>query len=227
MAFGTQIYDFTLPANGSREFIVPGASYYRIQSCLGNLAVRRDGGSILNPLQVGQGEQGTPFQRITLVDVSGAANVGTIIISDGTFVDVRSIGATQITNVPTVALLGADKQQLIRPETPSANWNNIGAIAANTPIALFTPGANINGAIVLNCGMFDAIGANGGQTFVAKNAAPASINDGDIICGAYSGSVISQNLQNPQAIAAGQGFYFVSAVAGGATGYRFARYKLL
>lgn len=67
-------------------------SYYRLLTCTGPIEVRRSDGSVLGPINAGQGERETPFNKLTLVDKTGAANAGTILITDKNFVDDRITG---------------------------------------------------------------------------------------------------------------------------------------
>lgn len=209
-----QIYDFTLTAGGVQTILAEG-SYYRILSSTGTLEVRRDGGSRLGPISAGQGER-DEFQRLTLRDLSGAPNSGFVIVADGTFVD------------DTVIIQGAVN---VRPEAASGNAKFAGALAANTPETLFAPGANVNGAVVLTANFSVFMAAGSGCVFLAKNAAPTSNLDGELILTASSLSTGANNceagaLPQAQFIPAGLGLYFISPVAI-ASGVRAARWRLL
>lgn len=94
MTRAAKIYDFTLAALGTSELLVEG-SMYRLMRCTSDLEVRRDGGSGVGPLLAGQGEK-AEFKRLTLIDRSGAPNVGTILIGDDTFIDERIIGLVDV-----------------------------------------------------------------------------------------------------------------------------------
>lgn len=86
-------YDFTLTAGGS--FILPvSGSYFRILTSTGALDVRGDFGRI--GVLAGQGHKELNFTKLTLVDKSGAANVGTIFVSDGAFIDDRITGEVSV-----------------------------------------------------------------------------------------------------------------------------------
>lgn len=97
MARSAKIYDFTIPAGGSFTLLVEG-SFYRIQQATGALEVRRDGGSGIGPIYPGQGERDEEFKRLTLIDKSGSANAGFIVVSDGSFVDDRITGEVSVIN---------------------------------------------------------------------------------------------------------------------------------
>ena len=89
-----QIYDFVLTPGGSANLAVAGG-YYRIMSATGPVRVRREGGSQLGPLYPGQGER-QEFNRLTVTDMSGAANTGYILVSDESFVDERITGEVSV-----------------------------------------------------------------------------------------------------------------------------------
>lgn len=86
-----KIYDFQLTAGGVFNLGVIG-TYYRILTCTGPIEVRRSGGSVLGPINAGQGERESPFQYLTLVDKTGSVNSGTILVTDANFVDDRITG---------------------------------------------------------------------------------------------------------------------------------------
>ena len=57
--------------------------------------MRPDGGSSLSPLYAGQGQR-KEFQRLTVTDKSGAANVVLIIVADDDFIDDRITGEVSV-----------------------------------------------------------------------------------------------------------------------------------
>lgn len=89
-----KIYDFTLSAGGAMPLLVEGG-YFKIYSCTGVLSVSIDGGSSIGPINTGQGMK-TEFKRLTIVDQSGAANVGKIIVASDEFVDGRISGEVSV-----------------------------------------------------------------------------------------------------------------------------------
>lgn len=97
MGRAAQVYDFTLAAGANFEILAEG-SYYRILTATGAVEVRRDDGSRVGPILEGQGERNSPFKRLTIRDLSGAANSGTVLICDGDFVDHRQAGAVESVN---------------------------------------------------------------------------------------------------------------------------------
>lgn len=143
-------------------------------------------------------------------------------------------GAASITG--TVALDGATLAALeqinARPETGLLNWNSSATMAANTPLTVFAPGANTNGAIIYMAQAGDRMAGNSVQVFIGKTSAPTTVTDGDIIAQttpvAGGGDlIIGGNMAIPQHIAAGVGLYFISGLAGTAGFVRSCRYRLL
>lgn len=137
-------------------------------------------------------------------------------------------------SVAQIAVTNAGGYTAVRPEAPTDNFGNNGALLANTPLTIFTPAANVNGAIILSAALGNVNATGGDQVFIAKNAAPANILDGQVIlqsltsvnAGSWSGNA---QLSIPQYIAPGLGFYFISnfATAAGAGNLRTSRYRLL
>lgn len=101
-------------------------------------------------------------------------------------------------------------------------------MAANTPDTIIAPGANVNGAILVN-GCFHMLGNMGYNALIAKASAPANVLDGDVIDCSYtpSGAVISSfRIQRPIRIAAGLGIYAINSVVE-TNALRSLIYKLL
>lgn len=209
----TQLYDFTLAANSS-QVILADANFYKILTATGDVAITRDGGSTVRPMRAGRGEREVDFQRLTIRDISGAPNSGTIVVGDSNFID------------DTIVLSSAIN---VRPESASGFWSDNSTAAANTAITVFTPASNTGGVILLTASAVDAVGIP--QAFIAKASAPTTVIDGEVITyqtssiGVASGVAIS--LQQAQLIPAGKGLYFISGTAGGAGWARAARWKNL
>lgn len=148
----------------------------------------------------------------------------------------RTTGSMAITNTPTVALQAADAALIRRPELPGANWKDNSTMAVNTPLTIFSPGSNVNGAIIWTAEAFDTnAAAFPAQAFIAKASAPVSNIDGEVVAQSLPGALISGSAASyikkevPTRIAAGLGLYFISNVAGLASpsALRNCRYTLL
>lgn len=113
--------------------------------------------------------------------------------------------------------------------TYGASYASITTLAANTPDTIFTPAANTNGAIVWQGSSLSGEGSALAPVFIAKNAAPVSVIDGDIISDYSSyniGNSAMTKIPRPVKIPAGKGLYFI---CGGAetVAFRSCLYTLL
>ena len=105
----------------------------------------------------------------------------------------------------------------------TGSYKSVTAMAANTPDTVFAPGANANGAIVWTADYVSNQAAAGAACFIAKNAAPATVIDGDVLS-MMSGGIgqwIRGNLFVPIKIDAGKGLYYINS--GGEAGGGYSR----
>ena len=223
MSSYARAYDFSIPAGGTIFMEVPG-DYYKIITSTGNIATRRDGSNVLQPVFAGRGEKGATFQRLALTDLSGSVNTGQILIASG---------AEMVDS--TFQAVGA---LAVRPEGPTGNYKNNAITVANTAEQLFTAVTNVNGAILLSASCSIYGGANAPTaSFLAKATAPANTMDGDpvFICGttistAGNNCFAAGQLTILQYIPPGLGLFFITdvvttSVSGGSM--RSARWKML
>jgi hypothetical protein len=171
---------------------------------------------------------GTIFNLpFTQFKITNAVQVGKKIrIVYGTDVDFQPGSVTQISVAGTFA---------VRPEAPTSAFANNAGLAANTPVTVFTPASNINGAILLSADITQHGTGLHSETFIAKSSAPASVIDGYVMCWA-SIWVISTadvytrgHIEKEQYIPAGFGLYVIGNAATTADQNTMAacRYKLL
>lgn len=119
------------------------------------------------------------------------------------------------------------------PMQPNGNWKDSSTLAANTALTLFTPAENVNGAILWNANANEELATKMQMVYIAKNALPTSVMDGEIIaqsetCAANAAAVWSKlDMQQPRRIAAGLGLYFIQNGSGAVGSLRSARYTLL
>lgn len=92
----SRIYDFRMAENGVSTLDVEG-SYVRIMSSTGAVELVTDSYR-LGPIRAGQGQQDAPYRRLTIVDKSGRANAGTILVASSGFIDQRMSGEISIVN---------------------------------------------------------------------------------------------------------------------------------
>lgn len=222
-------YDFTLAANGVQMLTVSGKNF-RIQSQTGAVDVTVDSVGTLPGLLTGQGLKNVPFSRLTLRDASGAPNVGQILVAPEEFIDNRTYGVSTIAG-GSVDLAAATLNTITRPLLAGASWSNAATLGAGAT-NIFLPAANVNGAIIHSAYSQDISAGAVLQSFLAKNAAPASVLDGEVVALSQYAPVTGNSVQNiamtqPLRIAAGLGLYFYSSAAGSAGYGRACRYTLL
>ena len=135
-------------------------------------------------------------------------------------------------SVAQIAVSNIGGYTAVRPEPATGSWKAYSAFSAATPETIFAPGSNPNGVIILAAG-YSGVGSGTltHATILAKNSAPASSIDGDVIlCPSYasdaSGYREAAQLNTPQYIAPGLGLYFIGAGASSIC-TRFARWKAL
>jgi len=212
-----RVYDFSIPAGGTIYLEVPG-NYYKIISSTGNLGIKRDSSNVLQPMFAGRGEKGAVFQRLALNDLSGSINSGQILIaSDSEMVDstFQAVGAIAV-----------------RPEGNTGFWVDTANAVANTPLTIFTPASNVNGALVLQASTYYSPASAGNDVICHGTAAPATIaSNAPILMGgnmANNGATPwnSGVLNGAAYIPAGHGLYHISSI-GTASHVKFARYKML
>lgn len=89
-----QQYDFSLPASGAQQLAVVGSSI-KLLSSTGPIQIQTDTGARVT-IQAGQGIRNFDFNLITIVDKSGAANVGMILVADADMIDDRVTGEVSV-----------------------------------------------------------------------------------------------------------------------------------
>lgn len=180
----------------------------------------------------------TPFKVVQLT--SATTQVVRFGYGSGEGGTRRSAG--QVTIAGTVAVTGplTDAQLRAAPvpvrvdQEPGASWSSTATLVANTPLTVFLPAANLNGAIIHAMESFDAGAGSNPQVFIAKASAPVSVTDGLIVAqasitAATTAPLVAMaiNRHLPVRIPAGLGLYFI-ATSGGSVGVlRSARYTLL
>lgn len=231
-----KVYNFQLTAGGS--FRLPAAGgYFRIMTTTDAVDVTVEGVGTLPGLLAGQALKDVQFQALILRDASGAPNSGTILVASAEFQDNRlngtvDLSATSLAALESVDLNAATQQVLTRPLLPGSSWKDTSTMVANTPLTVFTPAANVNGAIIHSADAQDITTVGFIQTFLAKASAPTGYTDGEIIAMSKYWPITGNNvqnltLQNPTRIAAGLGLYFLSSQNGTAGYLRTCRYTLL
>ena len=248
-----KVYTITLPANGSFLLPSPNTNFF-ITGATGLVAVQGDTFGQIDGLGAGQGLNGVPFNRLTLIDQSGAANTVKILVAPGEFTNQilagivnlaagstvgLSAGATVgLSAGATVSITASQVLQMIRPEGHTNYFVDGSAMAANTPTQLVAPATNVNGVLILSAALsdFQASSVANVVTLLSNTATPTSPTNGAIYLStaenqfvSASGIWYSGQLNFEQFVPAGQGLYICSAVATAvnAAVIRHCRYKVL
>lgn len=223
-------YTYTVPANGSVQIPAPNDNFY-VMAATGPLSVRGDTFGRLRGMVAGQGLKGVEFNRLELIDESGAPNTVTILLTPAEFVNQVFSGSVAV--VGSIPLTAATIADLKTPLAPNGFLSATGALAANTPVTLVTPAANVNGVVLLyaNCNDLNATVID--MTFLHKASAPTSIYDGtplvasDIVAMTGTSYAMAGRLETPAFVPAGQGVYFIAGSATSALNRRHARWRVL
>lgn len=181
MARAAQIYKFTCTANGSDILLVSGG-FYKVLSATGTIKISREGGSAIGPILPGQGEREN-FNRLTILDTTGAANTGYILIADASFEDTRVYGEVGVVDgglARTMANAGFGGMVELA-----------GSVGNYSHLQLFNPVANPRNLVVsrllISSGSVDPVvlirAYNGALTTLSGNPNP---NSKKIIVGANS-----------------------------------------
>lgn len=245
-----QTFVQTFAANTTWVLNVPG-KYFTTLQCTNPINVRFYlGGKQLDLGQISQllaglevtlgdiADTQAAFDRVEL-DITGPDTVS-VGIGNGQARYNRSQGNVAVTNTVGVSLQAADMNTLNRPELPASSWVNNATVAANTPLTIFTPAANVNGALIYSMESTDGLILTTGtdmlvQTFIAKSSPPTNVADGQVVAqsrtetrdGGTGMNYANIVREQPTRIAAGLGLYFISSRAGNAQNLRNCRYTLL
>lgn len=233
-----ELISVTFAAGESRLFAMAG-NYFEIIDAPGAIDV------ILSSFN---GEQRARMAKAAASFYSKGVDFGVIQITSASAQTIRfaygsgETGTRRATGSVTIsgaialdaATLAALEQINVRPESSSGNWNSTATPTAGTPITVFTPASNTAGVILQAATIQEIQSASGSLVLIAKNSAPASITDGEVIftatnytsvgASAYQGS----DLKMPQHIAAGLGLYYITTGTSSASGLvKMARWKNL
>ncbi len=219
-------YPFNLSAGQTLTLPIEG-DYFRIQSATGAVDVTVDSVGTLPDLLTGQGLKNVPFKRLTVKDKTGAANAVVILVAFDDFIDNRTYGVNDLS--------AGTLSTLRQPLAQTSFFSDQSGFTANTPITVFAPGSNLNGAVILSAELCEASATNFVISYLTKASAPANVLDGSVILtalpvgGVGSNVVYSGRLPKEQFVAAGQGLYMIASSTFGATGLTMhnVRYRLL
>lgn len=214
-----ETYTYTIPAGGSIQIPAPNDNFY-VNASTGPLSVRGDTFGRLRGLVAGQGLKGVPFNRLELIDESGAPNTVTILLTPAEFVNQVFSGSVSIIGgVLTDAQLRASRVP-VRAELPYSISTTVSMVSGAA--TLLTPAQNTNGFVIANLEAAGTATAGvGNGTFLAKTSAPTTLTDGDLLglAGLYQAGATNTIIGKVQnvVVPAGKGIYWYG-VAGATYG---------
>lgn len=180
-----------------------------------------------------------PVAGIVITNLTGGAITGKITmgagdVTDNSVVGTVDLGTGTLTALENIDLNAATLATMRQPLQETGFFTHQTAIVANTPVNVFTPVANANGAILLSASISLYNVGSVNCAFLTKNANPANPLDGShVLSGGQNAGVVGSAMGHipltaPQFIAAGQGLYFISdAAIAAVNGWRACRYRLL
>lgn len=246
-----QFSSLELPASivfaaGETKVFYLSGSYFELIDCPNPVDVilsDRNGGVRARLLSAGQTYhvKNTPYSIIQITSASaqtiriayGSGEAGTRNTAGSVSVlNAVALDAATLAALESVDLNAATVAALNRPKAATGKYVSSAAVAANTPDTIFTPAANVNGAILLYA---ESTSLNTTSqifpTFIAKMSAPVNVSDGEVIHRSQLAAFINTNfveagcLQEPQFIPAGLGLYYIQS--GPSTPTRSCRFVLL
>lgn len=161
------------------------------------------------------------FARIVLKTLHPVGETVTVTVGRGVKVGSVSLsGSVSINGVPEVEILGnldgitGNVKTIEQPIEYGAAYKSATTTGLNAPSTVVSPAANVNGLIIHDFTYTaDANGTSIYSVLIAKNSAPTSIIDGDVL-GASESSGGSQystfRSKRPIKVPAGKGLYFIS-----------------
>jgi hypothetical protein len=222
---------------GAPEDIPADGNYLRISKALYPLIVEVGGNDVYR-LEPGQDVTYPIDEGFTRIRVTTTAPIDDLVtITIGNNVKVGSVViAGQVSIAGNLNGINSAVRAVDDGQVYGASYRSIALLAANTPEVIFTPAANANGAIIHSAQFIEVINvapyaANG--AFLAKNAAPVSVTDGDAILSGdnvttgASWQSVGGSLKKAIKIPAGKGLYYISSQAQNTFASRSVLYTLL
>lgn len=167
----TRVYNFSIPAGGSFQLPVTG-SYFRVMTATDVLEVQGDTFGNIYPLYTGQGLQGQEFRSLNLLNRTGATNNGSILVSDGKFVDDRITGDVSIIDGGKNRTIANNSFTVVNyvagvaAKGPSIQLHNL--VGNSKRLIVNTMGISSTAAQGLNCGISSNILTITGATGQSK-----------------------------------------------------------
>ena len=215
-------YKISIPPNSQETVLIQGKTLRLINSNV-PINFKSEDGSLDFTLLSGDEAvfEEAIFYRFRVFHLDAAAQLIELAVGNG-----GRIGSAKLSGVVSVSsgtvgitgnLTGITNTVIVdnRGTSYGASYKSNTSLVANTPEVVFTPAANINGAIIHSAMFVGGSPSAQSGCYLAKASAPISVLDGDVILSGdvyvpfSGGSAYSGSLKLPIKIAAGKGLYFV------------------
>ena len=225
-------YKVSIPANSQETVVVQGKTL-RLANSNVPITFKSEDGSLDFTLLSGDEAvfEEALFYRFRVFHADAATQLIELAIGNG-----GRIGSSKLSGVVSISggtlLVSAITAPVIvddRGSSYGASYKSITALAANAPDTIFTPAANVNGAILHDCDLLVYGASNNLSSIIAKNSAPTTVVDGDVLLmtQSFNGGTLYRNskgFNRPVKIPAGRGLYRISSTAESVTANQVAAY---
>lgn len=221
-------YKISIPTNSQETVVIEGKTVRLLNANVPISFISEDG---MLAFELSSGDEAVfddaIFYRFRLFHSDPATQLITIAVGNGGRIGsaklngVVTVSGALALDAPTLAALestdlNATTRDLLRFQNYATSYNSNTIMAANAPQTIFTPAANVNGAII-HSAMNLSYGVSIHGVILAKATAPTSVVDGEIIAMNHGhnnvGTLNALALNQPIKIAAGKGLYRISNVA--------------
>lgn len=215
---------------GERIEIAASGNYVRVRKSAVELIIENGEKNEIVEVSEGDDFEFSQFKNLYITNTGATTETIKLTISSGkkagsakvggsvAIVGAVELGANSLAALESVDLNAATRD-LLRFETYGASYTSTVSLAAGTSEQVFSPAANVNGAIIHAANYYEHIGSASlsRACFLAKASAPASVIDGDSILRLdflilAANSTFSGTLNNPIKIPAGKGLYYFQDV---------------
>lgn len=177
---------------------------------------------------------GIVITNLTANPITGKLTLGAGDVEDNNLSGTVTLDSASLALLESIDLNPATINSLSHPIASTGSWSD-GTGSLSAVLTVFSPAANVNGAILLNAHAQDFIASSGIGAFIAKTSSPGTPLDGEVlsallpVAGLSTTLYYAAKLGQPAYIAAGKGLYYIQNFTGAAAGFvaRSARYKLL
>ena len=163
-----KIYTLQLSAGGQALLPAPNTHFFIISST-GPLAVQGDTFGQIDGLTTGQGMNNLPFNKLTLIDQSGASNQVKILIAPGEFTNQIIAATVAISSASMLAMRQSGSFVASAPALTTAQQLILAANSSRQYLLIQNNDPTITAFIFFANGAAAGIKLSPGQTFIQEN----------------------------------------------------------